>query len=208
MRHLLIFALASGLCTEAAVITSGFISITGQLPIGAFTLNSSTFTASGGFSNGNWAATLCLVCAPGDPAGADGTVVNNDFGPGSAVVNGNPFPALGFGSLLAPQASIFTITTPAFAAPGVGVHNGTFTFTGQLCGDDGGVDCVVLLPNLTGSGTFVVTYGPSGLNDGTATFQRAIYTFATPEPSAGMLLAGGLGLLGLLLRRRRAVERR
>ena len=188
-------------------IDSGSIELS-NLPFsnGSFTLSGSDFTASGGFSESGLAPLLCRpTCGVLDLEAANGKgfVSPLDFSGGTATVGGSTFPTLSWAAVGPLGFSRFYITGPDIVVSGPGTYVGTFSFTGSLCGgsksaNNGGHECFVNLPQLTGSGivTDVIEAYPNGqLHEVDLTF-----TFVAPEPSS-FVLVGTAGLIFFLRRR-------
>lgn len=204
MKTILTLALSTvfSIVASATLIDSGTINITGTGPTGNFNFSGSGFTVSGLFSSGNWQPTLCNPCSPGTVLGVNGTVVGNDFSTGNATIGATNFAGLAWGDLNAAGPSAFTITGPAVTLnAGPGTYRSTFTFSGSLCGTQGGSvphPCVVNLPSLSGYG--IVDVRIANVPGGLLQYTSATYTF-TPEPSAWLL--AGAGFMAMLALRRR-----
>lgn len=178
-----------------AVVSSGFVEITGQSPSGTFELGLADGSVAGVFSMGNFGPLQCSPCSPGDLIPISGTVVGNDFGSGSADIAGTPYPVLAWGNLNAQFGTSFAFTGAPVAVTGPGTFTSPFTFTGNLCGTAGGgaipAPCAVHLPELTGAGTVTVTVAADA--GGLLSYTSARYEFeAVPEPSSLMLTVPAL----------------
>lgn len=200
-----VLIMISPLALGASVITSGTISIAGAFANGNFDFSGSDFSASGPISFGNWALTGFINMPAGSTAGVNGFQAGNDFGPGAATI-GTTDLIVDWGALNSAGSSIFSIIgLPILVDAGPGTYESTFTFTGSLCGTQGGaipLPCVANLPSLTGSGIVSANFVAIGAN---LSFSSATYTFTTPEAGAWILMCCGIaGLLAL----RRFPERR
>jgi hypothetical protein len=189
------------LLVDASAITSGSITISGLGPSGNFNFSGPGFAASGLFANGNWGPVLCSPCAPGTVLSVNGTQAGNDFFSGSATIGATTF-AVNWGDLNAAGPSIFNIVGFSFIlnAGATGTYYSSFTFTGSLCGTQGGTfpyPCVANLTSLTGFGTVDVNIAAL---DGLLRYTSATYTFGTPEPSSWLLVSSGI--VAILGRRR------
>ena len=187
-------------------VTSGYIQITGDIPVGYFNLSGTGFNVEGGFGSGNWAPTYCSwECAEGSVLSINGIEEGNDFGGGgSATINGIYFPHVNWGDLYAQQASLFMVYGPRIALNhGAGTYFGSFDLVGSLCGTiDYTGQCAVDM-GLSGSGRVAVDMG-SFIDNGQTVlyFQQATYTFLTPEPGTILLIGSGLVAVAGVVRRR------
>lgn len=187
-------------------VTSGYIQITGDIPVGYFNLSGTAFNVEGGFGSGNWAPTYCSYgCSEGSVLSVNGIEIGNDFGGGgSATINGTNFSHVNWGDLNAYPASTFMVFGPGITLNhGAGTYFGTFDFFGSLCGTiDYTGQCAVDL-GLSGSGRVAVDIRSFTDNGQTILyFQQATYTFLTPEPGTILLIGSGLVAVAGALRRK------
>jgi hypothetical protein len=167
--------------SSAAVITSGFVQVRGQLAAGPFTLASDDFSVSGFVSGGRF-PTIWLGIPPGTAVNVLGIVSGGDFGGGSGTVNGATVPYVSWGSIVAPGYSGFMFSGPPLVITGTGRVTGSFDFTGRLCGSTYR-NCAIDLPALTGSGLVTLTVRAFPSDPPTLDIAEATYVFMVPEPS-------------------------
>lgn len=193
---LMLFAAVS---VSAAPITSGSITVQGLMTIGDFVLAGEGFSIIGGFDDGNWPS--ARIVSPGHVLEVYGMEVGLGFTSGSARVGSTTYSPVYWGDLDAARGSQFELTGPPVVIGAVpGTYSSTFTFSGSLCGVQGGgapvKPCVVDLKLLEGTGTVEVTVAADGR------VREAVYTFASPEPATMALTGLGLAVAALLARRR------
>jgi hypothetical protein len=190
-----------------APITSGSIQITGVIPTGQFSLSGPGFTVTGGFSLGNWAPILCFPCAPGSSLQVTGVQVGDDFAGGTAVIGATSLPTILWDIGSPSNTSNFNVTGPAILLnSGPGTYNGTFSFTGSLCGKVSpgfAGPCDVDLATLSGSGNVAVQIISVG---GALQYTSATYNFTTPEPASAEMTLLAFGVLGLIALGRRRLK--
>jgi hypothetical protein len=208
MRNLSLAVCLTATIASAATVTSGYVTVTGNLvATGSFSFSGNNFSVSGNFSEGPWPTNGCYLLPFGSACSPNGSVVGNDFGGGSGTQNGNVYPGVSFGDLLALGPSFFSFTGPSIAIPAPGTYSGTFTFDGALCGTDSGSPepdhpCLIDLPELTGYGTVTLVVDADPSEPDVMMLRSVTYTFV-PEPNAAWLIGPAMAAL-VFLRRRRA----
>ena len=146
----------------------------------------------------------CYHCLPGTLLTVGGSTGGENFNGGTAKIGPNPVQNVSWYNMFSPDYSEFVVSGPPILLTGPGTFQGTFSFTGFLCGfysqDD--TSCDVDLPSLKGSGIVTVEVA-SIVGSPYLEVTQAEYTFApTPEPTSLLLFgSGALGLASILRRK-------
>jgi len=201
-------------CASAATVTIGD-NVNGG---GITTVASGSGAASFFFSNASGTIEITgTTSAPSNPLNAGNTLdVSNVGGKGTLViyvtVSGITSPlgsALGFLSAFESQLlpAGWTLTESTYLDPSDGIFTmtdplSTETFTAPITAATGS-NLVVSANTGTNPGGYSLTDVFSLAYDGTGTTQDQITVSATPLPAALPLFIGGLGLIGLVSRRRK-----
>ena len=183
---------------DPVVITSGFLSVSGGIFAGpVYSFAGQGFSASGQGEPGNTGPQQCSPCVGGSLLTLNANFAGSSLGSGTAIINGVSFNNMTFagqiqffGSVVLPSIpSDITLTAP-------------FTFNGFMfgCVNLSHVDCspqvAVFNIDVTGQGLATVQLafeGLSGSGQPLYAFRSVRYDFqAVPEPSAILLLGGGL----------------
>ena len=179
-----------------ATVNGGYIRITGQqfAGSGTFNLSGNGFTVSGNFNPdlGWW------VQLPLGPNGGTISVKGNeggtDFGIGPAIIGGNSYPSVKWGSgVNGPPVSRFTVTGgPDIRVTVPGTYTTTFAMTGSLCGMVNGPPygpCDIPLPDVSGIGTVTVVVGRESYGTHDLYVASATYNFCACVPPPNSMVA-------------------
>jgi PEP-CTERM motif-containing protein len=182
-------------------ITSGTLTVTGAFGGPHFTLSGDNFFASGGGEKGaSSPQTSCFVCTTGSFITVNGVFLGSSLGGGLSIINGVERSGGFAGSfiLTGPPVEIpFSLSNLTITSP--------FVFSGTLigCPQDCALGPTIFSVTLIGGGTASVDLIFSGLFNGKPgfAFSKVTYNFEVPEPTAILLLGGGLLALGAKVRK-------
>ena len=198
MRKLAFAAMCTALLpstSSATMITSGEVTIA---PImSTFMFAGDGFEVHGALNPaaGDWGF-LGRYFAAGSAVSVNGLQSGSDLDSAVATI-GSDIYYVRLDDPNAEKRSRFSFVGPPITLDhGAGSYEGTFSFSGEICGTVPGPGvrpCVVDLPELIGSGSVSVVVIPDV--PGLFRVNTVIYSFATPEPATlGLILFGLAGL--------------
>ncbi len=196
---------------EPVAITSGFLQVHTRINEGFFTLEGDNFFFTGGFDGvfGSYGL-ACDFCAPGTPVELDSDFRMNQ-GHGSAVVNGTTYPSIWFDGMTVSFQTPTTLITGAESR----LLIVPFTFEGlvQFFAIDPFLEPsdAIFSTSLAGTGRAIASFHYRADIDVFDANPEIRYEFGAtadpvPEPATLLLCGFGTAALGMIRRRRRAVN--